>query len=120
MYLKSRFFVRSKICLEEILKASDWEDGYKKINNILNEYGHCRIYQEIGMMINSFLFANNIYEGICIQVSQGADTDSFGASVGSLMGCYYGPEGLDKKWLEILMMTYILEWHGFLKGQFQI
>ena len=47
------------------------------------------------------MFANNIYEGICIQVSQGADTDSFGASVGSLMGSYYGLEGLDKKWLEI-------------------
>ena len=98
---ESRFFIRSKICLDEILRASDWEDGYKKINNILNEYGHCRIYQEVGMMINSFLFANNIYEGICIQVSQGADTDSFGASVGSLLGSYYGPEGLDSKWLEI-------------------
>ena len=98
---ESRFFIRSKICLDEILRASDWEDGYKKINNILNEYGHCRIYQEVGMMINSFLFANNIYEGICIQVSQGADTDSFGASVGSLLGSYYGPDGLDSKWLEI-------------------
>ena len=75
-------------------------DGYLRINKLLKEYGHCRIYQEIGMMMNSFIFANNTSEGICIQVSQGADTDSFGASSGSVLGSYYGPEGLESKWLE--------------------
>ena len=97
---KSRFFLRSKLCFEEIQKAENWEDGYLRINKLLKEYGHCRIYQEIGMMMNSFIFANNTSEGICIQVSQGADTDSFGASSGSVLGSYYGPDGLESKWLE--------------------
>ena len=97
---KSRFFLRSKLCFEEIQKAENWEDGYLRINKLLKEYGHCRIYQEIGMMMNSFIFANNTSEGICIQVSQGADTDSFGASSGSVLGSYYGLDGLESKWLE--------------------
>ena len=97
---KSRFFYRSKLCFEELKQANNWEDGYLRINKLLNEYGHCRIYQEIGMLMNSFIFANNTSEGICIQVSQGADTDSFGATSGSVLGSYYGPSGLDPKWLE--------------------
>jgi len=98
---KSRFYLRSKICFDELQKATNWEDGYSRINNLLKEYGHCRIYQEIGMLMNSFMFSNNTSEGICIQVSQGADTDSFGATSGSVLGSYYGHDGLDKKWLSL-------------------
>ena len=97
---KSRFFERSIACLNEINRAQNWEDGYNIIHNKLGEYGHCRIYQEIGMVINSFKFAEDIGTGICIQVSQGADTDSFGASVGSLLGAYFGEGYLDNKWLK--------------------
>ena len=53
------------------------------------------------MLMNSFMFSNNTSEGICIQVSQGADTDSFGATSGSVLGSYYGHDGLDKKWLSL-------------------
>jgi len=96
---KSRFFERSSACLNDIINSNNWEEGYKKINDELGEYGHCRIYQEIGMLINSFKFAKDIGHGICIQVSQGADTDSFGATAGSLLGAYFGPGYLDGKWL---------------------
>ena len=64
----------------------------------LGDYGHCRVYQEIGMLINTMKFANDVGDGICIQVSQGADTDSFGASAGSILGAYFGPGSLDQKW----------------------
>ena len=66
----------------------------------MGEYGHCRIYQEMGMLINTLKFSNNVGEGLCIQVSQGADTDSYGASAGSILGAYYGPGNLEKKWLD--------------------
>ncbi len=52
------------------------------------------------MLINTFIFAENTGHGICIQVSQGADTDSFGATSGSLLGAYFGPDGLEDRWLE--------------------
>jgi ADP-ribosylglycohydrolase len=32
-------------------------------------------------------------------VSQGNDTDSFGATAGSLLGAYFGPGHLDERWL---------------------
>ena len=97
---KSRFFERTLNCYKAILESSNWEEGYNKINAELGEYGHCRIYQEVGMLINTFLFAKNVGDGICIQVSQGADTDSFGATVGSLLGAYFGPGHLDEDWLK--------------------
>ena len=51
------------------------------------------------MLINTMKFANDVGDGICIQVSQGADTDSFGASAGSILGAYFGPGSLDRKWI---------------------
>ena len=96
---KSRFYERINICLELVSDAQSWEEGYKKINDIYGIYGHCRIYQEIGMLINTMKYAQDVGHGISIQVSQGADTDSFGATAGSLLGAYFGPGYLDDKWL---------------------
>ena len=97
---KSRFFDRVSVCFSDVKNSDNWEEGYKKINDKYGEYGHCRIYQEIGMLINTLLFAENVGHGICIQVSQGADTDSFGATSGSLLGAYFGPGFLDESWTE--------------------
>lgn len=96
---KSRFFERISNCYKVVSESSNWEEGYGKINTEFGEYGHCRIYQEVGMLINTFLFAKNVGDGICIQVSQGADTDSFGATAGSLLGAYFGPGYLNEAWL---------------------
>ncbi len=38
-------------------------------------------------------------DGICKQVSQGNDTDSYGCSAGSLLGAFFGPGYLDERWL---------------------
>ena len=96
----SRFYERVSYCLNIVKKSSNWEDAYEKINNNFGEYGHCRIYQEMGMLINTLKFSKDIGDGLCIQVSQGADTDSYGATAGSILGSYYGPGYLDKKWLD--------------------
>ena len=97
---RSRFHERVSACILDIKDSRNWEEGYKKINNKYGEYGHCRIYQEIGMLINTLKFAESVGNGICIQVSQGADTDSFGATAGSILGAYFGPGHLDNKWLK--------------------
>ena len=94
------FHERVSACILDIKDSRNWEEGYKKINNKYGEYGHCRIYQEIGMLINTLKFAENVGHGICIQVSQGADTDSFGATSGSLLGAYFGPGYLEERWLK--------------------
>ena len=32
-------------------------------------------------------------------MTQENDTDSFGATAGSILGAYFGPKGLDERWL---------------------
>ena len=34
-----------------------------------------------------------------MRLPQGNDTDSYGATVGSILGAYFGPEGLEERWL---------------------
>ena len=97
---RSRFHERVSACLEVVKAADSWEQAYDRISDEYGEYGHCRIYQETGMLINTLNFAEDVGHGICIQVSQGADTDSYGASAGSLLGAYFGPGHLNSSWIE--------------------
>ena len=96
---RSRFYKIVADSLTEVRAASDWLDGYQRIHGKYKEYSHCRIFQECGTLINSARFAENIGDGFCKQVSQGNDTDSFGATCGSILGAYFGPDGLEARWL---------------------
>lgn len=96
---RSRFHEIVMDSLNEVKKAADFEDGYKRIHEKYKEYGACRVYQETGTLINTLKFAENISDGFCKQVMQGNDTDSFGATSGSILGAYFGPDYFDKEWL---------------------
>jgi hypothetical protein len=96
---RSRFAEAVRYSIIEIDRAADWLAGYAAVHGKYREYGHCRIYQEIGTVINTLKFAGDIGEGICMQVSQGNDTDSFGATAGSILGAYHGPGALNDRWL---------------------
>ena len=102
---KSRFYKIVSDSLEEVTRATDWLDGYNRIHGKYKQYAHCRIYQEAGTLINSLRFAENIGDGFCKQVSQGNDTDSFGATAGSILGLYFGPDALEHRWLAPLNNT---------------
>ena len=95
---RSRFAEVVGDSIEQVRQASDWLDGYGRIHGKYREYDHCRIFQEIGTVINTLQFAADVGDGICKQVSQGNDTDSFGATCGSILGAYFGPDGLDPRW----------------------
>jgi hypothetical protein len=96
---RSRFHRIISDSLDEVSRASDWLDGYGRIHKKYSEYGHCKVYQECGTLINTLRFATSIDDGFCKQVSQGNDTDSFGATAGSILGAYWGPGHLDPRWL---------------------
>ena len=95
---RSRFHERVADCLEQVAQASDWCDGYRRIHDRYGCYGHCQVYQETGTLINTLRFAAGVEDGICMQVMQGNDTDSYGATLGSLLGVLHGrpPE---QRWL---------------------
>lgn len=84
--------------IAHIASASDWLDGYQRIHGAFGAYGHCEVYQEIGTLINSVYFAKDGGDGICKQVMQGNDTDSFGCTAGSILGAYFGPGHLAESW----------------------
>lgn len=86
-------------CFGMVAKASDWLDGYHRINSAYGEYGHCQLYQECGQLINTARFAEDVADAFCKQVSQGCDTDCFGEIIGSIMGAYFGPGHLEDRWL---------------------
>jgi len=79
--------------------ADDWESGYAAIHGRYRRYSHCAVYQEIGTLLNTLKFARDIGHGIGLQVSQGNDTDSFGATAGSILGVLFGPGYLEERWL---------------------
>jgi ADP-ribosylglycohydrolase len=96
---RSRFAERAAEGLALAAGASDWLDGYDKIHARYSEWGHCRIYQETATLMNTLRFASDTGHGICLQVSQGNDADSYGATAGSILGAFHGPGGLDARWL---------------------
>jgi ADP-ribosylglycohydrolase len=96
---RSRFHRIVSDSLADVVAANDWLDGYQRIHGKYKEYSHCQVYQEVGTLINTLRFARDVGEGICMQVMQGNDTDSFGATAGSLLGCRFGPGHLERRWL---------------------
>lgn len=96
---RSRFFAIGSESVEIVRSASDWESAYEQIHHRFREYGHCRVMQELGTLINSLHFATSVGHGVCLQVSQGNDTDSFGAIAGAILGVHFDETGLEPRWL---------------------
>jgi ADP-ribosylglycohydrolase len=94
----SRFHRVVSDCLSLVRAAPDWQSAYAEIHGRYARHGFCQVLQECGTLINTLRFARDTGEGICIQVMQGNDTDSFGATAGSLLGAWFGPEGLEPCW----------------------
>ena len=96
---RSRFRESVEVGLQEVAASTDWLDGYRRINARLGRFGHCRIHQEVATLVNTLRWADSVGHGICLQVSQGNDTDSYGATAGALLGVWFGPGHLDHRWL---------------------
>lgn len=97
---RSRFAEAVADALVEVDAASDWLDGYRRIHQRWPGHTHCRIFQEVGTLVNSLAHARDAGEAICLQVMQGNDTDSYGATAGSLAGLFFGAGSLDPRWIE--------------------
>ena len=95
----SRFASNVRESLALVEDASDWLDGYARVHQRFDQFGFCRIHQEIGTVVNTLRFAASTSEGIGLQVMQGSDTDSFGATAGSILGAFYGPGHLDDRFV---------------------
>ncbi|MDA3960737.1 MAG: ADP-ribosylglycohydrolase family protein [Planctomycetota bacterium] len=96
----SRLASAVRFSIDAVAQASDWLDGYRRIHDEYIDYSHCRVYQEIGTLVNTLHFAESIDDGFCKQVMQGNDTDSFGCTSGSMCGMFMDPDRFDRRWLK--------------------
>ena len=110
---ESRFHRIVADSLDEVTAASSWEDGYERVHGKYAEYTHCTVFQETGTLINTMRFAESVGHGIGLQVMQGNDTDSYGATAGSLLGIRFGSDGLDRRWLDPFQNTIRTQLAGF-------
>ena len=94
----SRFAENIRESLAIVEAAGDWLDGYRGVHERFSAYGFCAIHQEVGTLVNTLRFASDVGHGICLQVMQGNDTDSFGATAGSILGSHLGTGHLDERW----------------------
>lgn len=99
---RSRLSAIIRDSIDKVADADDWLSAYGQIHGRYQQYTHCQMYQEIGTLINTLKFAESVDQGFCMQVSQGNDTDSFGATAGSVLGCLFGLRGLEERWLSPL------------------
>lgn len=96
---RSRLYEAIRFAIDAVRSAEDWLDGYERVHARYGDRGHCQLFQEVGTLVNSLAFASDVGHGIGLQVGQGNDTDSFGATAGSLLGAYFGVTGLEDRWL---------------------
>ena len=96
---RSRFHESVQIGLDCVAASTDWMDGYHRINARLGRHRHCHVHQETATLVNTLRWAESVGHGICVQVSQGNDTDSYGATAGALLGTWFGPGHLEERWL---------------------
>jgi ADP-ribosylglycohydrolase len=97
---RSRLAAIVRESLDLVAAAPDWLSAYDAVHDRFEAYSHCRVYQEIGTLAVTMRFATDVGHGIGLQVCQGNDTDSFGATAGSLLGALLGPQALERRWVE--------------------
>jgi ADP-ribosylglycohydrolase len=115
--LRSRLHEALRCSIDEVRSATAWMDAYEEIHRRYGRWGHCRIFQELGTLVNTLVFARDVGSGIGLQVSQGNDTDSFGATAGSILGAYHGEDGLDDRWLHHSVMICAPDWRTSRTGR---
>ncbi|HEX9766797.1 MAG TPA: ADP-ribosylglycohydrolase family protein, partial [Nitriliruptorales bacterium] len=96
---RSRFHAAVAHALEVVERAPDWSAANDEVVARHPGHGHCRILQEVGTLVVTLRFARDVGHGICLQVMQGNDTDSFGATAGSVLGAAFGADGLPDRWI---------------------
>jgi ADP-ribosylglycohydrolase len=98
---RSRFADVVRESIGDVAAADDWWSANRALVARRPDALHCMITQEVGTLLNTLRFARDTGEGICLQVSQGNDTDSFGATAGSMLGLRNGADGLDHdQWIK--------------------
>lgn len=81
-------------------EGHDWETTRRLI---LDEYGHpdmTNAPQNLAFVILGWLYGEDFGDALLKCVNCGYDTDSSGATLGSILGILYGKDGIPEQWVE--------------------
>jgi len=101
--VNSRFAEAINIILALPLKDMDWEQVLDKLHQHFGHYHWVHTINNAALTVAALLFGEgNFEETICNVVMGGWDTDSNGATAGSILGVIKGAEELPPKWIKPL------------------
>lgn len=97
---KSRFAEAVRFVLSIPVQTQPWEDTVDLLYREYGSYHWVHTINNAALVVAALLSSNGDYEkGICNVVMGGWDTDSNGATVGSILGTMIGAEKLPSKWI---------------------
>lgn len=100
---KSRFAKAIRFVLSIPVKTQPWENTVDLLYKEFGSYHWVHTINNAALVVAALLSSNGDYEiGICNVVMGGWDTDSNGATVGSILGTMIGAEKLPSKWISPL------------------
>jgi ADP-ribosylglycohydrolase len=100
---KSRFAQAINFVLSLPIETQSWEETVDVLYDKFGKYHWVHTINNASLVVASLLSSKGNYDtAICNVVMGGWDTDSNGATVGSLMGTMIGAKDLPKNWIEPL------------------
>ena len=100
---KSRFAAAINFVLSLPIENIKWEETVDLLYNEFDKYHWVHTLNNTALVVAALLSAKNDFENaICNVVMGGWDTDSNGATVGSIMGTMIGAKNLPHKWIDPL------------------
>ncbi|MEO8232346.1 MAG: ADP-ribosylglycohydrolase family protein [Ignavibacteriota bacterium] len=100
---KSRFAEAINFVLSLPIQKYSWDDTVDMLYNKFDKYHWVHTINNAALVVAALISSNGDYErAICNVVMGGWDTDSNGATVGSIMGTMIGAKKLPSKWIKPL------------------
>ena len=116
---ESRMAKAINLVLDLPLKTMEWEDVLDKMQEHFGAYHWVHSINNVALTVAALLAADGDYEkAICYTVMGGWDTDSNGATAGSIMGVIHGAKALPGKWIDPLNNTIRSSLGGFDNANF--
>lgn len=92
-----------------------WEDAWERVNARYGGYAMFHVIKNTCIIVLGLLYGKgDLEKSICFTVMGGWDTDSTGATAGSIVGAMCGAHGLPEKWigpLEDRLDTIVPDFH---------
>jgi ADP-ribosylglycohydrolase len=116
---KSRFAEAIHFALNLEKVTDDWETALDQLHEEFGHYHWVHTINNAALVTAALIFGNGDYEqSICNVVMGGWDTDSNGATVGSIVGTMLGAENLPGKWIDPLNNQIRSSMKGFDRSRF--